>query len=192
VGDLVHFQADKKAHFHHAGQAFVDGGQFLQRFVHREDLLVAGRHRIGHAGVQGDQGLATATAVGTRFAHQVHHHRAHHAGGIGQEVATVLDLQLVQSHQAQVAFVHQGRGVQQGGATAEAQARVRNAAQIGIEQFIQPVHRRGLAGRCTFDELGDFTGVLHVWILPASWMAREWCGSAILVWLQRTRSTPRR
>jgi hypothetical protein len=123
--------------------------------VHAQDFVVASCPGIDHGGVQRDVLGLAAAAVGQACPHQVHHHRPHHLGGIGQEVVPVRKHQRPAAIQAQEGLMHQRGRVQQRHLARLAQAAARQPAQVGVKQRIGLVGGEAVAAHGGLQQGGD-------------------------------------
>jgi hypothetical protein len=80
---------------------------------------------------------------------------AHRLGGIGEEVAPVVELQVARVHQPHEALVHQRRRVHALGTALLAQPRARNALELRVERRIDAVERPPVAAGRQAQQLRD-------------------------------------
>src|SRR5690606_34351980 len=161
AGDLAFGQAGEIAHLDHLGQARVQGVQLVQGHVQAQHVLVQAHAAAGVLGQVGDPVQVAAALHRHALAGVVHHHRAHGAGGVGEEVGTVLELGLGAAGQLQVGLVHQGGGIQGMALLLAAQLAPGHAVQFPVKGGQHPVQRRFVALPGCSQPLGDFCGLVH-------------------------------
>ena len=132
--DLGFGEAAEVAHLDHLAQARVGLAQLLERFVDAQHVVFGRRGAGGDARVQHHVHGIAAAPLGLARAREIDDHRAHHPRGIGEEMMPVLDRQSLRASQAQIRFVDQGGGVEQGHLLVASQLGMGQAAQLFVEQ----------------------------------------------------------
>ena len=118
--------------------------------MHPQHVILRIAQRLGQVGIHHHViGVPAMPCAGTG-AREIDDHRAHHRGGIAEEVTPVLDRECLQPDELEVGLVHQRGGVQKGEGLMLAQARARQTTQIVIEQCKHTSQRHIIAAarRC--------------------------------------------
>jgi|GEM_PF-2766052 len=127
--DLDLAQAAEAAHLDHLDQPLVDLREFFEGVVQAQQLLVVQRRRLGDAGVQRHLRLLAAAPLSMALAHEVDHDETHHAGGVTEEAARVVERHAVVLRQPQPGFMDEAGGIEQRDQLVAPQLRVQRAEQ---------------------------------------------------------------
>lgn len=155
LGDLQIGHADEVAHFHHANQPRIKLRELLQRFMHLQDLFLAGRRPVDDLGVQRQVLGDPAAPLGNARAREVDNDRAHGAGAIGEEMIAVARQQAAGGAELQVTLIDERRRVEQRLLRTAADAAAGQAVQLGVQRLEKIVERSAVALARPLDQNGD-------------------------------------
>jgi hypothetical protein len=126
-------QAAEVAHFDPLDEAGVHGSKRLWGIMDVEDLIIGRAELLGVPTIQSFVRGAAAPAFGLTLTYVIDDYGTHRRRGVRQEVLRIVYLNVSGALQPQEGLMNEGRGIEQGVATAPRQACSGEAAHLLVK-----------------------------------------------------------
>ena len=136
------------------------GSSWLEHVVERQEVIGGHIHALV-AVVQGDADDPPTPFVGLAAAGVVHQDLAHGASGDGEEVGPVCGAYARAAGQLEIGLVDEARGLKGVAPPLPAELPVREAAEIVVDQWDQPVQGVLVAAHRGFEKPGHLALAVH-------------------------------
>src|SRR5262249_6941992 len=110
---------------------------------------------VDDRGVEPHVGMAAAAALRLAVAGEIDHDRAHDVSRVDEEMGPILDLELAQAHEPQVALMHERGRVEQCNLGAAREPGSGKLAQLLVGHGAQAIDGASLAVSCSFKQRSE-------------------------------------